>query len=146
MRLIVDASVLVGELLRVRGRQRLADERLELFIPEQIWRETRHEVPRRIAALTTHRGLSDKEALLLTEQCFEAIDANVTVIVEAAYSPLQDQALDRCVRDPNDWPLVATALALDAAIWTEDNDLLGTGVATWTTATIQIWLDNTTRK
>jgi hypothetical protein len=35
---------------------------------------------------------------------------------------------------------VATALALSAAIWTNDNDFLGTGVATWTTDTLQRWL------
>jgi hypothetical protein len=32
---------------------------------------------------------------------------------------------------------VATALALTAGIWTNDNDFLGTGVATWTTDTLQ---------
>jgi hypothetical protein len=36
---------------------------------------------------------------------------------------------------------VACAVALDAAIWTNDNDLLGTGVATWTTETLAAWLD-----
>ena len=57
MRLVVDTSVLVGELLRATGRQRLGDERLK------------------------------------------------------------------------------------AGIWTNDNDFLGTGVPTWTTATLQGWLD-----
>lgn len=45
------------------------------------------------------------------------------------------------MRDPNDWPAVACALALTAGIWTNDNDFLGTGVATWTTETLQLWLD-----
>lgn len=141
MRLIVDASVLVGELLRLRGRDRLAEERLELFLPEQTWNEVEHELSRRIAAFATRRSLPDKDAALLTEACFAAVEANVVVVVEAAYSPMEDEARARSVRDPHDWPLVACALALDAAIWTEDNDLLGTGVATWTTATIQGWLD-----
>ncbi|HEY8527498.1 MAG TPA: PIN domain-containing protein [Acidimicrobiales bacterium] len=44
-----------------------------------------------------------------------------------------------------DRPLVASALAVDAAVWPEDDDLLGTGVAAWTTATLRSWLDNTTR-
>lgn len=35
MRLLVDTSVLVGELLRTSGRSRLGDERLQLFLPEQ---------------------------------------------------------------------------------------------------------------
>lgn len=36
MRLVVDTSVLVGELLRASGRARLGDDRLELFLPEQM--------------------------------------------------------------------------------------------------------------
>ncbi len=37
-------------------------------------------------------------------------------------------------------PLVAWALALAAGIWTIDNDLLSTGVATWTTERLKVWL------
>jgi hypothetical protein len=37
--------------------------------------------------------------------------------------------------------VVGCALALSAGIWTDDNDFLGTGVATWTTETLQAWLD-----
>jgi hypothetical protein len=37
--------------------------------------------------------------------------------------------------------VVASALALDAGIWTNDNDVLGTGVATWTTESLQRWLE-----
>jgi hypothetical protein len=40
---------------------------------------------------------------------------------------------------------VATALALTAGIWTNDNDFLGTGVATWTTDTITAWLAQSRR-
>jgi hypothetical protein len=35
----------VGELLRTSGRGRLADARLELLLPEQMWDETRIELP-----------------------------------------------------------------------------------------------------
>jgi hypothetical protein len=37
-----------------------------------------------------------------------------------------------------DWPLVACALALDAG----DRDLVGTGVLSWITETVQAWLDH----
>jgi predicted nucleic acid-binding protein len=47
----------------------------------------------------------------------------------------------RSLRDVADWPVVASALALDAGIWTNDNDVLGTGVATWTTESLQRWLE-----
>ena len=39
-----------------------------------------------------------------------------------------------------DWPILATALALDLPIWTEDRDFFGCGVATWITRTVQIYL------
>ncbi|GMU77241.1 MAG: hypothetical protein AMXMBFR46_00420 [Acidimicrobiia bacterium] len=50
MRLVVDTSVLVGELLRRPGRARLGDGRLELFLPEQMWAECQVELPRRVRA------------------------------------------------------------------------------------------------
>ena len=43
-------------------------------------------------------------------------------------------------RDPDDWPVVAVALMLDLSIWTEDQDLFGSGVATWTTDRVKFYL------
>lgn len=37
----------------------------------------------------------------------------------------------------SDWPLVAAAMALDAAIWSRDPDLFGTGIAIWSTFNIR---------
>lgn len=141
MRLVVDTSVLVGELLRARGRDRLGDDRLELFLPERMWSETRVELPRRIDRLVRRRKLDPSVGRELTALCLDAIDANLVVLDEAVYSALEDEARSRSVRDPNDWPVVASALALAAGVWTNDNDFLGTGVATWTTETLQLWLD-----
>ena len=50
MRLVVDTSVLVGELLPSSGRTRLGDERVELFMPERMAGELSVELPRRIIA------------------------------------------------------------------------------------------------
>jgi hypothetical protein len=44
------------------------------------------------------------------------------------------------LRDEDDWPILASALALDCAIWTEDTDFFGCGVATWTTDRIELYL------
>lgn len=141
MRLVVDASVLMAELLRSRGRERLGDERLELFIPEHTWAETQHELPRRVAAFARRRAITDAEATELVRLCLAAIESNVVVIDSAVLVPLEDEARSRVLRDPNDWPLVAGALALSAGVWTVDNDLLGTGVPTWTTESLQVWLE-----
>jgi len=141
MRLVVDTGVLVGELLRTRGRYRLGDDRLELFLPEQMWAETQVELPRRINAFVRRRNLVPDVGTELTALCLEAIDANLVVLDEAVYAALEDEARARSLRDPNDWPVVASALALAAGVWTNDNDFLGTGVPTWTTETLQAWLD-----
>jgi len=44
------------------------------------------------------------------------------------------------VRDADDWPALALAMQLECAIWTEDQDFFGTGVATWTTNTVELYL------
>jgi len=43
-------------------------------------------------------------------------------------------------RDENDWPVLATALGLGCAIWTEDADFFVTGIAVWTTSRSEIFL------
>jgi predicted nucleic acid-binding protein len=48
-------------------------------------------------------------------------------------------------RDPDDWPIVATALLLGCPIWTEDQDFFGSGVATWTTGTVEVYLGDAER-
>jgi predicted nucleic acid-binding protein len=140
MRLVVDTSVLVGELLRASGRARLGDERLELFLPEQMWGETCVELPRRITAFVRRRGLDRSLGDDLVTASLAAVEANVAILDEAIYTALEDEARARSLRDPRDWPVVASALAVGAGIWTNDNDFLGTGVPTWTTETLQSWL------
>jgi predicted nucleic acid-binding protein len=143
MRLVVDTSVLIGELLRRTGRDRLGEARLELFVPEQMWSEFQVELPRRTAAFVRRRSLGVDVGEELARLCVAAVEANVVVLDEAIYSAVEDEARARSLRDPADWPVVAAALALSAGIWTNDNDFLGTGVATWTTETLQAWLDRT---
>ena len=145
MRLVVDTSVLVGELLRERGRQRLADQRIDLYLPERMWHETLREIPRRAEQLGRHRGLSTDEVSELSDRCLHVVALNCTVVAEAIYSAWEGQARQRSIRDPSDWPAVACALALDAGVWTADNDFLGTGVPTWTTDTLDLWLLRTDR-
>lgn len=141
MRLVVDTSVLVGELLRKAGRARLGEDRLELFLPEQMWAECQVELPRRIRSFVGRRRLDPAIGDELARLCFEAVEANVVILDEAIYSALEDEGRARSLRDANDWPVVASALALSAGIWTNDNDFLGTGVATWTTDSLQRWLE-----
>jgi len=47
---------------------------------------------------------------------------------------------DSASNDPEDWPILAAALALGCPIWTEDVDFFGCGVATWTSGSIDSFL------
>ena len=49
-------------------------------------------------------------------------------------------------RDEEDWPVLATALALECPIWTEDADFFGAGVATWTTDRVELLLSRSFQK
>src|SRR5947199_4254323 len=98
MRLVVDTSDLVGELLRASGRARLGDDRLELFMPEQMWVETQVELPRRITAFARRRRLGTDVAQQLIAVCLEAVEANVVILDEAIYAAIEDEALARSER------------------------------------------------
>ncbi len=140
MRLVVDASTLVAELLRTRGRARLREPRLELFIAEPTWSETRHELLRRERLLVQTGRLTPQKAAALVQEGFQVADITLTIIPNDSIEPLQTEALWRIPQDPDDWPSVALALALDAGIWSEDRDFFGCGLATWTTPVLDHYL------
>lgn len=50
------------------------------------------------------------------------------------------------MRDEEDWPVLATALALEYPIWTEDADFFGTGIATWTTDRVEMLLNEAKKR
>jgi predicted nucleic acid-binding protein len=57
------------------------------------------------------------------------------------YAIFEDEARNRLHgRDEDDWPVLASALALGCGIWSEDADFFGTGIAVWTTSRIEIFL------
>ena len=63
------------------------------------------------------------------------------LIRSEAYSEFEAEARERLgQRDPEDWPMLAAALALGCPIWTEDTDFFGCGVATWTSDRVRMLL------
>jgi predicted nucleic acid-binding protein len=55
------------------------------------------------------------------------------------YCEFESKARQR-IRDVRDWSVLATTLTLDCPVWTEDQDFFGSGVATWTTNTVSMYL------
>ncbi len=57
------------------------------------------------------------------------------------YVRARDEALRRiALRDADDWPVLACALIIGCPVWTEDADFFGTGIATWTSDRVELYL------
>jgi predicted nucleic acid-binding protein len=64
-----------------------------------------------------------------------------TVLSRDLYGDFEAEARKRLgSRDPEDWPILASALALGCPIWTEDTDFFGCGIATWTSSNVEVFL------
>lgn len=135
MRLVVDASTLVGELLRERGQVLLASSHLDLYVPARMWDEARHEVSRRLG-VRVRDGMPQEIADRFWDAAVRLKEQSVAEMPEELYEGLREEALSRLPRDPNDWQVVALALLLGADILTGDEDFFGCGVATWTAETL----------
>lgn len=136
MRLVIDANVLVAELLRTRGQVLVAHPTLELRIAESIWDEAEYELRKRIALMILRETLITDVAERLLEAALITANDRIIQIPQAIYGMHENVARSRIPRDPDDWHTVALALASDAGIWTADADFLGCGIATWTTDTL----------
>lgn len=140
MMLVVDTNILVGELLRQRGRQLIEHPDLTLYVTERVLDETQYELRRRMTARVSRGGLTETTAQEILESAMALIENNITLVAESSYSHLETEARNRTPRDPDDWHTVALALEMNAAIWTQDCDFLGCGCPTWTTETLLIQL------
>ena len=141
MRLVVDANILVAELIRVRGRKLIVRPELELYMAEGAWDETTYELNKRIEKMIQKEVFSQEVGQSLLADAVALAEARVSIVPHEVYATYETVARNRIPRDPHDWFTVALALAVGGAIWTTDNDFLGCGIATWTTDTFLIHLD-----
>ncbi len=95
------------------------------------------EARRHITEIAVRRDFDVEIAVATLDGVIGMIETVDRSIYEE-YEAIARERMDR--RDPNDWPVVATALLLEAPVWTEDQDFFGSGVATWTTDRIELYL------
>ncbi len=106
---------------------------VSFFVPELALTEAQEH----LATLVSRRGGDPARAL----QLLEALVGLVDLVGPDIYTEHQTEAKRRLgLRDPDDWPIPATALALGCPIWTEDTDFFGCGVATWKSNSSEIFL------
>lgn len=133
--LAVDGNILVRAVLGKHAREvieRYAD-RVSFLVPEAAYAEAEEHLP----ALVIKRGGDPEKALAL----LRALGHLVDVIGSEVYGEFEAEARQRLERrDPEDWPVLATALTFGCPIWTEDTDFFGCGVATWTSNRVEMFL------
>jgi predicted nucleic acid-binding protein len=134
-RLIIDANILVRAVLGVRVRELIERycESAAFYVAES----NLEEAAQYLAELAPRRGIRDEA----WRESLAGIMAAVQIIPQVELAAAEAEALSRIgQRDPADWPAVAAALQFDCPVWTEDEDFFGSGVATWTTSTVEIYL------
>jgi predicted nucleic acid-binding protein len=141
MIVVADASVLVGELLRKAGRELLLHPALHVVVAEDQWSEAEHELARRLGIMESTGRLTPNGRRVLEQAVRAMIDTQaIEIVSREMYAGFEETARRRVPRDPQDWPAVALALLLDAAILTGDNDFLGCGCPTWSAQTLRVEL------
>ncbi len=131
--LVLDANILIRAVLGHRVRRILEEyaDSVSFFVPEYAYAEAEEH----LAALVTKRGGNPAKALIL----LQAVVAIAGLVTADLYGDYEVEARKRLgTRDPGDWPILASALALGCPIWTEDTDFFGCGVATWTSDRVEI--------
>jgi len=107
---------------------------VRFFAPDVAFSDARRFLPE----LLRKRGVpvTDADAVLLwLEHVIEPVPSEI-------YDSLETVARRRLRgRDEDDWPILASALALGCPVWTEDTDFFGCGIAVWTTARVEIFLE-----
>ncbi|MGI8856540.1 MAG: PIN domain-containing protein [Thermomicrobiales bacterium] len=139
MRLVIDANVLVSELLHSRGQALIAHSELQLSIAAYTWGEAEHELRKRLTGRFVHNGQGVERVEFFLFGAMALVTQRIAVMPEGFYVSHETVARMRIPRDPDDWHTVALALTYgpnEAAIWTGDADFLGCGIATWTTDTL----------
>lgn len=133
--ILLDANILIRAVLGKRVRQLLeqySPQGIRFYAPDVAYADAAEYLP----SLLERKGKPGTDVgatLQYLKQLVESVDLE-------SYSAFEDEARQRLRgRDEDDWPILATAFALACPIWTEDKDFFGTGVATWTTAHVEIF-------
>ena len=135
-KLVLDANIPVRAVFgkKVYGLLKQYEDLAEFYAPDHCVEEAHRHLP----LIAAHRRMdsAQAEAVLwkIAEDFINLVDCSL-------YEQFENRARARIAsRDPDDWPIVATAMLIDAPIWSEDRDFFGSGIATWTSDRIELYL------
>ena len=133
--IVLDANILIRAVLGKRVRELIVDyaETVQFFAPDVAYADARKYLP----ALLAKRGVKSEPAMAV----WDALESIVRSLERGVYAGLQTQALQRiAICDADDWPVLACAMTMGYPVWTEDADFFGTGIATWTSDRVALYL------
>lgn len=135
--IVLDANILIRAVFGTRVLRLLQkhEDTARFYTADVCFQDAEEYVP----LISKDRGLDPQLHLAALNQI-----RNVVQQVEArSYEIYESAARSRIApRDPDDWPVLAVALLMQLPIWTEDQDFFGSGVATWTTDRIELYLQS----
>ena len=133
--IVLDANILIRAVLGRRVRELIVENAdvVQFFAPDAAYADARKYLP----SLLEKRGVKSEPAMAV----LDALESIVRPLELGVYEGLKTQALQRiAIRDADDWPVLACAMTIGCPVWTEDADFFGTGVATWTSDRVELYL------
>jgi|SRR5580704_3374809 predicted nucleic acid-binding protein len=134
--LVLDSNILIRAVMGRRVRQLLetyAARGIRFYSPDISFTDASKYLP----VLLKDRGRQETDVAGALQYFAQLI---ISVGPEF-YGPFESESRQRLRgRDEDDWPVLATALGLACAVWTEDADFFGTGIGVWTTRNVEIFL------
>lgn len=134
---MLDANILLRAVfgMRVRALIESWEDAVDFYSPDVCFEDAREYIP----DIARRKGFDPGTALTVLQQ----VERVVQPVERSLYQQHEKTARLRISRrDPEDWPVLATALLLDVPVWTEDQDFFGAGVATWTTDRVELYLQD----
>jgi predicted nucleic acid-binding protein len=134
--LVLDANILLRAVFgsRVRSLLNSYEDVAAFYSPDVCVADARKYLP----SIAARQGMNLARAEATLN---EIVNSIIHVVDCGLYEEYEERARARISsRDPDDWPVVATSLLIDAPIWTEDQDFFGSGIATWTSNKIELFL------
>ena len=135
-KLVLDTNILLRAVFgnKVYILLKQYEDVAEFYAPDLCIEEARRHIP----SIAARRRVAPIQAESILKEVVEGL---IHVVDHSLYEKFEERARARISsRDTGDWPIVATALLIDAPIWTEDQDFFGSGIATWTSNNIELFL------
>lgn len=135
--LVLDANILIRAVLGPKVRNILLNfnDRVTFLVPDICLTDAKKYLP----LIFEKRKLPYEPAVAILTN----LKNLVQIIDKTVYQEQATEAKKRIeLRDPQDWPIVATALTFNCPVWTEDQDFFGSGLSIWTTDRIHLFFEN----